>query len=104
MGVISLPNYDIGGVRLVFPAARDVIFAAFSAAPRPPAPGKLGSHGFPPGVDVGRVGANGGLVGPLVGVQPLRGLKQPIAFFRGARAARDTVIEVGKPGAQYRGR
>ena len=104
MGVISLPNYDIGGVRLVCPGARGVVFAGLSTPTASPAPGKFGGHGFPPGVDVGRVGANGGLVGPLVGVEPLRGLKQPIAFLRGARTARDPMVEVRKPGAQYRGR
>ncbi|MSO49144.1 MAG: hypothetical protein EXQ49_04460 [Acidobacteria bacterium] len=99
-----MPNYDIGGVRLVCPGVPCGVFAGFSTAPAAPAPGKFGGHGFPPGIDIGRVGANRGLVDPLVRVQPLRVFKQPVAFLRGTRATRDTVIEVGKPGSQHSGR
>jgi len=105
MEFISSPNYDIARVGLVCcPGVWSGVVARFPATPAAAAPGEFGGDGLPFGVNSGRTGANGGLVGPQVRVEPLRRLEQAVTLLGRTRPARDPVVEVRKPGPQCRRR
>lgn len=62
-------------------------------AAAPPA-GQLGRDFVPGGADRRRTGADGSLVGPVIGIETLQPLGQPVPVLGGARAPHDPLRDV----------
>src|SRR5690606_31734004 len=76
-----------------------------SPAASPAAPGgKLGRDGIPLGLDRLSVGTHGLGIGPVVRIQTLGRLCQPVAFFGRPGAPGDALEQFAVPGAITRGR
>lgn len=101
---ISVPDYDIPGVVLVWRVLSAVFtsLAALPAAAAAPAAGQLGRDRIPASLDVGAIRANSGLVLPVVRVEPARSLGQAIALLGRPGPPRDPLIQLREARAQPR--